>query len=72
MDPRSIDIVAKQLTFGSLSGGRAPGHEQKSAHFRKGVPGDFLNHFSDLHKAICKSAIGQSLIELGYASDMQW
>ena len=67
-----IQSVSDRLTFNSFSGGRTKGVEQKSAHFRKGIVGDYINYFRPLHKAICKARIGGSLIELGYETDLLW
>ena len=72
IDPQAIRKVAEQLTFSGLSGGRVPGQEQKSSHFRKGITGDYVNYFSETHKAICKLMIGDFLIEQGYESGHLW
>jgi hypothetical protein len=39
---------------------------------RKGVTGDWKNHFTDEHKELCKEMIGTELIKLGYENDMNW
>lgn len=72
VDEQAIKKVVGQLTFNGLSGGRAPGQEQKSSHFRKGVAGDYANYFSTTHKAICKLMIGDFLIEQGYEPNYLW
>lgn len=43
-----IQNIAGRLTFETFSEKRPRGVEQKSSHFRKGVAGDWKNHFSDL------------------------
>ncbi len=67
-----IQGVSDRLTFNSFSGGRTKGVEQKSSHFRKGIVGDYKNHFTSLHKAICKSRIGNHLVKFGYEADFLW
>ena len=67
-----VQGVSDRLTFNSFSGGRAKGVEEKSAHFRKGIVGDYKNHFTPLHKAICKVRIGDHLVRFGYETDLLW
>lgn len=64
--------VADRLKFSTLSNGRERGEEDVKSHFRKGISGDYANHFNELHKAICKKRIGRHLIELGYETDLCW
>ncbi|MGH2791071.1 MAG: sulfotransferase domain-containing protein [Actinomycetota bacterium] len=44
----------------------------RSSTFRRGVIGDWRNHFSDRHKDAFKEVAGEGLIELGYESDHDW
>lgn len=39
---------------------------------RKGIAGDWRNHFSETDKALFKKIAGESLIVLGYEQDMDW
>lgn len=39
---------------------------------RKGIAGDWLNHFTEKHKEIFKPIAGELLIKLGYESDLNW
>lgn len=43
-----------------------------SPTFRKGVIGDWKNHFSAQHKQVFKNVAGQLLIDLGYETDFDW
>ncbi|MGH2787263.1 MAG: sulfotransferase domain-containing protein [Actinomycetota bacterium] len=45
---------------------------QRSPTFRRGLIGDWRNHFSDEHKAAFKELAGEHLIALGYESDLDW
>lgn len=64
--------VADRLNFSTFSKGRERGVEDVKSHYRKGISGDHINHFSELHKAICKQRIGHHLIELGYETNLCW
>jgi lipopolysaccharide transport system ATP-binding protein len=73
-----INISAKKLTeivnnnsFNKRAG-RNPGDEDVSSHFRKGVSGDWKNHFTDRIKTEFKQKFGQLLIDTGYEKDMNW
>lgn len=52
--------------------GRKPGEEDVSSHFRKGVSGDWANHFTDKVKVKFKEEFGQHLIETSYEKDLNW
>lgn len=43
-----------------------------SATFRRGVIGDWRNHFSPAHTEAFKQIAGEALIQLGYEKDMDW
>ncbi len=34
--------------------------------------GDYVNHFSELHRSVCKYLIGDDLIRLGYEGSLDW
>ncbi len=51
---------------------RKKGEEDQQSHFRKGVAGDWRNHFTDRVKDAFKKDFGQMLIDLGYETDMNW
>lgn len=44
----------------------------KKSTFRKGVTGDWKNHWNDAHKKKFKDLAGDFLIELGYEKDFEW
>ena len=48
-------------------------HSAKKSHtFRKGIPGDWRNNFSEKHIALFKELAGQMLIDLGYEHNFEW
>jgi hypothetical protein len=67
-----IRDIQKSVNFYSASGGRRPGEEQKTSHFRNGLTGQYKTVFSKLQKDLCKQKIGHDLIQLGYENDMDW
>jgi hypothetical protein len=56
---QQVEMIADQL-FGS------------TVTFRKGLIGDWRNHFTPQHKHAFKAVAGQLLIDLGYAQDFDW
>lgn len=64
--------IVRQHAFERLSGGRRAGEENTSHHFRKGVPGDWRNHFTAEHVAYFKKLYNVLLLRLGYEQDGDW
>lgn len=58
--------------FSKLAKGRKKGQEDATNHFRKGVKGDWKNHFTDQHKAYFKRDFNDLLLKLGYENDGDW
>ncbi|NND02659.1 MAG: sulfotransferase [Acidimicrobiia bacterium] len=71
-DIRLPDNVLRELvadhSFEKLSGGRQKGEENKKDHLRKGVAGDWKNHFDDEALAYFNNVAGDLVELLGYAS----
>ena len=67
-----IDEIAAAHDFRSMSGGRGAGQADDGSFVRKGVAGDWANHFTPELKEIYKDAIGEFLIEFGYERDLSW
>ena len=66
-----IERAVARNTFERISGRKA-GQEDQKSFARKGVSGDWRNHFSDAHVARFKEIAGDLLIELGYEAGMDW
>lgn len=64
--------VVRKNSFESLSGGREKGEEDVTSHYRKGVPGDWKNHFEPVHVREFKDRFGGLVCDLGYAEDADW
>ncbi len=52
--------------------GRKKGQEAEHSHLRKGVAGDWRNHFTDVHVKQFKSSYPGLLARLGYEADDNW
>jgi hypothetical protein len=63
--------ILSASSFEVLSGGRRPG-EEASHHFRRGVPGDWRNHFSTPHIDLFKRLYNPLLLKTGYERDEDW
>lgn len=72
LPPARLDAILEQFSFQNLSKGRNKGAENKQSHYRKGVPGDWKNHFTEEHKAEFKRRFGDLLIRMGYETDNSW
>jgi hypothetical protein len=58
--------------FEANAGGRAKGSEDVGSHYRKGVAGDWISHFTAEHADYFVRTFGDLLIELGYEPDHAW
>jgi len=63
--------IVKNNVFEVVTG-RKQGQEDVNAHLRKGVAGDWCNHFTDRIKDEFKKRYGQVLIDTGYEKDLNW
>jgi Sulfotransferase domain len=71
MPERLLGIVYER-SFSRLAGGRRPGEEDVTSHHRKGVAGDWRNHFTDAHVERFKELYNPVLVRLGYETDDRW
>lgn len=70
--PETVGAIVERNSFKSLSKGRAAGQESGQSFFRKGVSGDWRNHFTPELREQYKAVIGGFLIDYGYETDMTW
>ncbi len=68
---RLLGIVYEQ-DFSKLSGGRQKGQADPTSHYRSGVHGDWINHFSVEHLELFKERYGSLVLQYGYESDPDW
>jgi hypothetical protein len=72
LTPEHLLSIIYRFDFSRVTKGRKPGEENVKSHFRKGVPGDWKNHFNGGHKKFFKDQYGELLISLGYESNYDW
>ena len=70
--PEMLTKIVEINSFKKLSGGRGQGQEDRTSFFRRGLAGDWKNHFTPELKEIYKQLIGDFLIEFGYEQDLSW
>ena len=70
--PSALEEAIEKESFERLSGGRKRGEEDVSAHYRKGVAGDWRNYFTEPVKDRFKESYGDLLIAAGYESGDDW
>jgi hypothetical protein len=68
----SLKRILERHAFARKTKGRHPGEEDINSHYRKGIPGDWLNHFTPALAEAFASEYGPLLIKLGYEEDQQW
>lgn len=68
---QALNIVYEH-DFSRYARGRKPGQENVKSHNRKGVAGDWKNHFEEEHKQFFKDKYGSLLIQLGYEQNNDW
>lgn len=67
-----LDEIVISARFANVTGGRQLGQENINAHERKGIAGDWKNHFSSKIKEEFKQKFGDLLIESGYETNKSW
>ena len=72
LDLASLLSIVHRHRFSRLAGGRRPGDENAHSHYRKGVPGDWRNHFEAVHVERFKRSYNDVLLRLGYETDPDW
>ena len=73
--PLPVSVVratVQRNAFAVKAGGRATGVENVGSHYRKGLAGDWANHFGPGHKEYFKARYNDLLVGLGYESDLAW
>jgi Sulfotransferase domain len=68
----ALESIADRLSFAKLAGGRTKGEENVNSHYRKGVHGDWKNHFTPEHTAYFKAHYNDLLVQLGYEEGDDW
>jgi hypothetical protein len=64
--------IVQECRFDAITRGRARGEEDVTAHERKGIAGDWRNHFTPRVSRAFKRRYGGLLAALGYERDLNW
>jgi hypothetical protein len=67
-----VEHCVGSASFEKLSRGRERGQEDPTSFYRKGVAGDWKNHFTEEDRRVFKEEAGELLIRLGYEEDLDW
>lgn len=65
------ELAAQRFDFNRTSG-RSSGHEDRTSFLRKGVSGDWRNHFTQEAGEVFDSFAGEALVHHGYESTRSW
>ena len=71
VDRSKAQAVVEKYSFKKLSG-RKQGEENKKSFVRKGIAGDWKNHFTIEASQVFDHYAGEQLIKSGYESDRAW
>lgn len=71
LDRSYLDCVVSRFTRAKFSASLDAAFSHNT-FVRKGVAGDWRNHFSEKNVSAFKSIAGDALIDLGYESDKKW
>jgi hypothetical protein len=72
LDDEWLAAIVAANDFPAYTGGRAPGDEDPTSHYRKGVPGDWKLHFKSEHIDYFKQHYNDLLVQLGYEVSADW
>src|SRR2546428_400305 len=69
VERQRLEDVTARCSFEKLSGGRERGKEDVKSHYRKGVHGDWRNHFTPAITCRFKALLNNVLVMAGYEKD---
>lgn len=64
--PETVAEVVARNAFSVLSGGRSPGEADAKSFLRKGIAGDWKNHFDEECDKLYREVAGEALAAAGY------
>lgn len=71
IDEMKLDACISKYSFQNVTG-RRPGEENVRCFVRKGIVGDWKNHFTREAREVFDYYAGRVLIDLGYEADHSW
>ena len=66
MPDDSLAALSHRHSFERHAEGRSQGDENRGSHYRKGIAGDWKNHFDKEIAAYFKAVTGDTVVRLGY------
>ena len=72
ISPSTIENIVEEHSFENMSGGRTQGEQDSDSFVRKGVAGDWKQHFTPDLKDRFEKHAGQVLTNFGYETDQSW
>lgn len=72
LPPDEFDAIVERHGYARQTGGRPPGVEAADHKYRKGMAGDWRNHFTPRLTAAFKERHGDLLTKLGYETGHDW
>ena len=72
VSPQKFREVILANRFEARTGGRKPGEEDVHSHERKGVAGDWRNHFTNRVADAFKKRYAELLVATGYERGNDW
>jgi hypothetical protein len=69
---KNLKKIIHQNSFSKKAKGRKKGQEDTKNHYRKGVHGDWKNHFNSRHILTFKDNYNDLIVKLGYESNPDW
>ena len=67
MPANALEQIVDRFAFKRMTGGRDPGEVDPNSHYRKGVAGDWENHFTPSLAEYFRETTGDAPTALGYA-----
>ena len=71
VDMQRLETTVRRFSFESQTG-RKPGQEDQKSFLRKGIAGDWKNHFTRESAEVFDRFHGPTLVKLGYEPDNSW
>lgn len=68
----TVQEIVRAHSFENVSGGRERGRHSESSFYRKGVSGDWRNHFTDRVREVFKENAGGFWVDHGYEEEPHW
>jgi hypothetical protein len=68
----TLKRIIQGQQFFVMAGGREQGQENVYSHYRKGIAGDWVNHFGRKHIEYFKHHYNEGLLRLGYETEKDW